>query len=208
MFLLNTDLTYTEIGEEFNLSKQRIDQIAKENGIRKHEINRNKRKEQCQELEKLLEQNLPSALLRAHIEKNYGKSFLSYWWRNKHHRQKLEKIYIKKRRKMVMDAYKNTNMTPYQIMNSDKYQELGLKKVGEQTLYKTIYDHTSYRKKNDKDVVRIRKTIYKLRQQKKTFVYIANHLNDGDYTSQYNKPFTHQNVCGIYHCYVKNKKKG
>ena len=206
--LLNTDLTYTEIGEEFNLSKQRIDQIAKENGIRKHEIKRIKKKEQCQELDELLQQNLPIDLIRAHVEKNYGKNFLNYWWGQKHHRQQLEKIYIKKRRKMVMDAYKNTNMTPYQIMNSDKYQELGLKKVEEQTLFKTIYGKTTYRKKTNKDVDRIRKTIYRLRQKKKTFVYIAKYLNDGDYTSQYQKPFTKHNVCGIYHCYVKNKKKG
>ena len=93
-------------------------------------------------------------------------------------------------------------------MNSDKYQELGLKKVEEQTLFKTIYGETTYRKKNNKDVDRIRKTIYKLRQKKKTFVYIAKYLNDGDYTSQYQKPFTKYNVCGIYHRYVKNKKKG
>ena len=41
--LLQTDLTYTQIGEQFNLSKQRIDQIAKENGIRKHIMNKSQK---------------------------------------------------------------------------------------------------------------------------------------------------------------------
>ncbi len=35
--LLHTNLTYGQIGEQFNLSKQRIDQIAKEHGIRKQD---------------------------------------------------------------------------------------------------------------------------------------------------------------------------
>ena len=216
--LLSSDkYTYTDIGNMYGLSNQRIQQIALRNGgIRRHTVNRERREEivgqimndslnlTYNEIKQKYDifERFPWVAIKIKFKQMYGIRLYEKFMSNRN-QTILNEYSSGKIAREVIEGYEHELQSPEQIKTAGSVYNIS-KKLGYKKFPK-VYNRAAGGLFEDKKVLDL---IVKLRDVKKmTFNEIAKKLNDTGYKTVTDIDFNGPNLIVKYHNYKTRGKK-
>ena len=200
MKMIHQGFTYKSIANKYDVSKQRINQIAKENNIYRHIIKRKKHKRLINRIHKYLENNPSKNNSYAYYYDITKKFNLTTEDLNKLKRYGLKFSFyniLKDRNNNIIDDYFNKGLNAKNIINKN-YGPLTVNGI-----YQICYNKIKTRKIRTKENLKnkyfekegIFNLVFNLRYNKKmTFQEITDYMNEQQYKTIYGKNFTRGNV--------------
>lgn len=201
--MLNTGATYIAVGEKFNISKARVQQIAKKHNIKRWDVMKEKR----EKLESTIINDFESGLTYKEIKEKNGRANI------KIDGESLYNIAQRKRNIQIVSDYKvNTatsiiKSTNRVLINPNKLSTVGsIYKINKKMGYKkypNIGNRTEGGLFEDKKVIKFIKE--KRDKNKLPFSQICVLLNQKGWKTPMGKEYSYNNVRLKYESIIKNK---
>jgi hypothetical protein len=210
--LLLKNVNLQVIADKFNVTRQRIEQIAKTIGIRRQEENREKRSQLIQQIKV----DISSGLSYSEILKKHKLDYKSLNSLYRHGLPNLFRIFRNKRNEIIIDEYAK-GKTAEEILNSKNKFLTGELQVSTVDYIYGIVTKNKFRKYpqignrskgglfEDARILNYIKTWKE--DHKRTFGDIADILNKKGEKTITGKPFTQQLVYNKYNRFIEQEKK-